>query len=103
MNEGTKVVEEGSELVATVAGTLDVAHSQDERKNEVVDQVVELLEQIALVSRQNRAVSYSVENKVHELTEEIVGVQDTSKYVETITNQLQHIVGQFKLTENRAK
>lgn len=103
MNEGNKVVEEGNKLVATVAGTLDIAFNQDERKNEVVDQVVELLEQIALVSRQNRTVSYSVENKVHELTEEIVGVQDTSKYVETITNQLQHIVGQFKLTEDRAK
>lgn len=100
MNEGNKVVEEGSEMVATVAGTLEVAFSQDERKNEVVDQVVQLLEQIARVSRQNRTVSYDVENKVHELTEEITGVQDTSKYVELITDQLQNIVGQFKLTDS---
>ncbi|MNN51397.1 hypothetical protein D3C81_1660320 [compost metagenome] len=90
-------------MVAAVAGTLDVAFNQDERKNEVVDEVVQLLEQIALVSRQNRTVSYNVENRVHELTEEIAGVQDTSKYVETITNQLQNIVGQFKLTESQAK
>ncbi|MNW44019.1 Methyl-accepting chemotaxis protein PctB [compost metagenome] len=103
MDEGNKVLAEGNDLVATVAGTLDVAFNQDERKNEVVDEVVQLLEQIALVSRQNRTVSYNVENRVHELTEEIAGVQDTSKYVETITNQLQNIVGQFKLTESQAK
>lgn len=103
MNEGNKVVEEGSEMVANVAGTLDVAFSQDERKNEVVDQVVQLLEQIALVSRQNRTVSNDVENKVHELTEDILGVHDTLKYVEMITDQLQNIVGQFKLTENQVK
>jgi len=89
-------------LVGTVAGTLDVAFNQDKRKNEVVDEVVQLLEQIALISRQNGKVSSNVEHKVQELTEEMSGVQDTSKYVESITDQLKNIVGQFKLTENQA-
>lgn len=103
MAEGNDVVEEGNHLVQAVAGTLHEANMQDVRKNEVVEQVVELLEQIAQVSTKNRKVSTSVEKRVHTLADEMVNVQHTSKQVEAITQQLQHIVGQFKVTPNRIR
>lgn len=103
MEEGNRVVEEGNDLVHTVADTLTEASMHNIRKNEAVDQVVELLEQIAQVSNKNRKVSSSVEKRVHILADEMIGVKDTSKQVEVITNHLEHIVGQFKLTPNRIR
>lgn len=103
MEEGTKVVEEGSQLVAAAMNTLADAGSADQRKSEAVNEVVGLLENIALVSRENREVSAGVEGKVTELTLEMNNVQQTSQSVESVTRQLQQLVGQFRLTKNRLR
>ncbi|URN95309.1 MAG: methyl-accepting chemotaxis protein [Candidatus Pristimantibacillus lignocellulolyticus] len=103
IDEGNGVVEEGNVLVQTVAEALSEANMQDIRKSEVVDGVVGLLEQIAQVSNKNRKVSTSVGKRVNTLADEMLGVQDTSKQVDIITNQLQQLVGQFKLTEERLR
>lgn len=103
MDEGTRVVEEGNQLVAAAASTLAAAHAEDLRKTQVVDEVVELMEKIALVSRENRQVSSDVESKVKELIGEMTNVRQTSQSVESITTLLQQLVGQFKLTESRIR
>ncbi|HIW34356.1 MAG TPA: methyl-accepting chemotaxis protein [Candidatus Paenibacillus intestinavium] len=103
IEEGNGVVDEGNILVQTVAEALSEANMQNTRKSEVVDGVVELLEQIAQVSHKNRKVSTSVGKRVNTLADEMLGVQDTSKQVDIITSQLQHLVGQFKLTEERLR
>lgn len=103
MDEGTQVVEEGNQYVAAARATLSAAHTQDARKSEVVDEVVQLLENIALVSRENRKVSGEVESRMKELIDEISSVQQTSQNVEWITTLMHQMVGQFKLTENRIR
>ncbi|MGO4547536.1 methyl-accepting chemotaxis protein [Paenibacillus sp. 2TAB23] len=103
MDEGTRVVEEGNQLVAAAANTLSNAHAEDLRKSQVVDEVVQLMEKIALVSRENRKVSSDVESKVQELICEMTNVRQTSQSVESITTLLQQLVGQFKLTESRIR
>ncbi|WP_053373764.1 methyl-accepting chemotaxis protein [Paenibacillus sp. FJAT-27812] len=103
MDEGTRVVEEGNQLVAAAATTLAAAHAEDLRKTQVVDEVVQLMEKIALVSRENRKVSSDVESKVQELIYEMMNVRQTSQSVESITTFLQQLVGQFKLTESRIR
>ncbi|WP_138753748.1 methyl-accepting chemotaxis protein [Paenibacillus sinopodophylli] len=103
MDEGTRVVEEGNQLVAAAASTLANAHAEDLRKTQVVDEVVSLMEKIALVSRENRKVSSDVESKVQELIGEMTNVRQTSQSVESITKLLQQLVGQFKLTESRIR
>lgn len=103
MDEGTRVVEEGNQLVAAAASTLANAHAEDLRKTKVVDEVVQLMEKIALVSRENRKVSSDVESKVQELIGEMTNVRQTSQSVESITTLLQQLVGQFKLTESRIR
>jgi methyl-accepting chemotaxis protein len=103
MDEGTRVVEEGNQLVAAAASTLAAAHAEDIRKTQVVDEVVQLMERIALVSRENRKVSADVEGKVNELIGEMTNVRQTSQSVESITTLLQQLVGQFKLTDSRIR
>lgn len=103
MDEGTRVVEEGNQLVAAAASTLAAAHIEDARKTQVVDEVVQLMEKIALVSMENRKVSADVEGKVQELICEMSNVRQTSQSVESITTLLQQLVGQFKLTESRIR
>jgi methyl-accepting chemotaxis protein len=103
MEEGTKVVEEGSQLITAAMNTLAEAGSADKRKSEAVNEVVGLLENIALVSRENREVSADVEGKVTELTAEMDNVQQTSQSVEAVTRQLQLLIGQFRLTKNRLR
>ncbi|OME87199.1 methyl-accepting chemotaxis protein [Paenibacillus sp. FSL A5-0031] len=103
MDEGTRVVEEGNQLVAAAASTLASAHAEDHRKTQVVDEVVQLMEKIALVSRENRKISSDVESKVQELIGEMTNVRQTSQSVESITTLLQQLVGQFKLTESRIR
>lgn len=103
MDEGTRVVEEGNQLVAAAANTLASANAGDLRKTQVVDEVVQLMEKIALVSRENRQVSSDVEGKVQELIGEMMNVRQTSQSVESITTLLQQLVGQFKLTESRIR
>lgn len=103
MDEGTRVVEEGTLLVAAAADTLAAAHAEDLRKTQVVDEVVALMEKIALVSRENRKVSADVEGKVQELIGEMTNVRQTSQSVDAITMLLQQLVGQFKLTDSRIR
>lgn len=103
MEEGTRVVEEGNQLVAAAIGTLSEASSRDARKTAVVEEVVQLLENIALVSRQNRRVSADVEGRVQELIGEMNNVQQTSQHVEAITSLMHQLVGQFRLTESRVR
>ncbi|MBD2868349.1 methyl-accepting chemotaxis protein [Paenibacillus arenilitoris] len=103
MDEGTRVVEEGNQLVAAATSTLAAANRDDLRKSQVVDEVVALMEKIALVSRENRSVSSDVEGKVQELIGEMSNVRQTSQSVESITKLLQQLVGQFKLTESRIR
>lgn len=103
MEEGTRVVTEGTELVAVANETLAGAKGGDSLKTQVVDEVVELMEKIAAVSMENRAVSTEVEAKVQELMGDIVTVRHTSHTVEAITSNMQQLVGQFKLTETRKR
>ncbi|MHA6481380.1 methyl-accepting chemotaxis protein [Paenibacillus sp. strain BS8-2] len=103
MEEGTQVVEEGNKLVAAAIGTLSDVSNRDARKSAVVEEVVQLLENIALVSRKNRKVSAEVEGRVKELIGEMDNVQQTSQHVESITSLMHQLVGQFKLTESRAR
>ncbi|GGG84974.1 hypothetical protein GCM10010918_48630 [Paenibacillus radicis (ex Gao et al. 2016)] len=101
MDEGTQVVEEGTQLVAAAASTLQSAQSEDDRKTQVVDEVVQLMEKIAVISMSNRKVSSNVEGRVQALIGEMANVRQTSESVESITRFLQQLVGQFKLTESR--
>lgn len=103
MEEGTRVVEEGTQLVAVASETLGSAKSEDAMKTQVVDEVVELMEKIAAVSKENRAISAEVESKMQALLAEIAGVRHTSHNVEGITAFLQQLVGQFHLTETRLR
>ncbi|OUS75206.1 methyl-accepting chemotaxis protein [Paenibacillus sp. MY03] len=103
MEEGTRVVEEGNQLVAAAIGTLNEVGGRDAHKSAVVEEVVQLLENIALVSRQNRKVSAEVEGRVQELIGEMNNVQQTSQHVESITSLMHQLVGQFKLTETRVR
>ncbi|GAA3401561.1 methyl-accepting chemotaxis protein [Paenibacillus hodogayensis] len=103
MAEGTKVVAEGTELVAVATDTLNEATADDSRKTQVVDEVVALMERIAAVSMENRAISAEVEGKVQELIANSTGVRHTSHNVEAITLFLQQLVGQFRVTETRKR
>ncbi|THF81749.1 methyl-accepting chemotaxis protein [Cohnella fermenti] len=103
MEEGTRVVAEGTELVAVASETLGSAKAEDSLKTQVVDEVVALMEKIAAVSMENRAISTEVEAKLQELTGGIQGVRHTSNTVESITSFLQQLVGQFHLTETRQR
>jgi methyl-accepting chemotaxis protein len=103
MEEGTLVVQEGTQLVAAASQILSGANAEDEQKTQVVDEVVGLMEKIANVSMENRKISTEVEGKVQELLMDIVNVRHTSNYVEVITDFLQQLVNQFRLTETRRK
>lgn len=103
MLEGTRIVAEGTELVAVATDTLSEAKADDSRKSQVVDEVVELMERIAGISMENRAISAEVEKKVQELIVDIMGVRHTSNHVEAVTSFLQQLVGQFRLTETRKR
>lgn len=103
MLEGTRVVAEGTELVAVATATLGGAKADDSLKTQVVDEVVTLMERIAAISIDNRAISAEVEGKVQELTNDITGVRHTVHNVETITSLLRQLVGQFRITETRKR
>lgn len=103
MDDGTKAVEEGNQLVAAASRLLSDATAEESRKSQVVDEVVALMEKIAAISMENRALSTDVESKVQELMNEIMSVRHTSQTVEAITVLMQQLVGQFKLTEARVR
>lgn len=103
MEEGTRVVGEGTELVAAASETLAGAKAEESLKTQVIDEVVALMEKIAAVSMENRAISTEVEAKMQELTSDIVGVRHTSLTVDGITSFMKQLVGQFRVTETRVR
>jgi methyl-accepting chemotaxis protein len=103
MEQGNKVVEEGSQIVAAAAEILGQASGQDVLKNQVVDEVVGLMEKVAAVSIENRKISNEVEGTVLELIADMVHVRHTADHVEAITGSLHQLVNQFQLTEDRKR
>lgn len=103
MEEGTKVVQEGSQIVAAASELLSGANAEDSLKTQVVDEVVGLMEKIAAVSMENRKISTEVESGVQELLTDITQVRHTSQHVEAITDFLQQLVNQFRLTDTRRR
>ncbi|RXZ83430.1 methyl-accepting chemotaxis protein [Paenibacillaceae bacterium] len=103
MEEGTRVVAQGTELVRAASDILGQAQEEEVRKSQVVDEVMELMEKIALISVHNRAVSKELEGRVNELVSDIKEVRHTSTHVEAITVFMQQLVGQFRLTDSRRK
>lgn len=103
MSEGTRVVAEGTALVAAASEVLDNAQADDSLKLQVIDEVVAIMEKIALVSKQNRKISTEVEGNVQELLSDFNNVRHTSNQVEAITAFLQQLVGQFQLSEARKR
>lgn len=101
MEEGTRVVGEGNELVAAASEILSKAGSGDSLKTQVVEEVVKLMEKIAKVSIENRQISTEVEVKVQGLMRDMGSVRYTSNQVEAITSFLQQVVEQFHLREAR--
>jgi methyl-accepting chemotaxis protein len=103
MEQGNKVVEEGSQIVAAAAEILNQAGGQDVLKNQVVDEVVGLMEKVAAVSIENRKISNEVEGTVQELIADMVHVRHTANHVEAITGSLHQLVNQFHLTDDRKR
>ncbi|WP_338000620.1 methyl-accepting chemotaxis protein [Paenibacillus urinalis] len=103
MDEGSRVVHEGNELVSAAIELLSAASVENARKTQVVDEVVMLMEKIAGTSIENRAISTEVESKVMELIHEIKNVRHTSQNVESTTLLLDQMVSQFKLSESRTR
>ncbi|MFD1957914.1 methyl-accepting chemotaxis protein [Paenibacillus thailandensis] len=103
METGTRVVEEGTELVHAARRTLQAAGADRLRKTQVVDGMVDLMERIAEVSMSNRQASAGVESNMQQLAAAMENVRHTSHNVGTITGLLQQMVGQFKLTESRLR
>ncbi|NMO95344.1 methyl-accepting chemotaxis protein [Paenibacillus lemnae] len=103
MEDGTRVVQEGTLLVAAASELLSSAAEEDQRKHQAVDEVVGLMEKIALISKENRRISKDVEHKIQTLTSDIHSVRHTSGSVEAIASSMQQLVSQFKLTESRIR
>ncbi|QHT59251.1 methyl-accepting chemotaxis protein [Paenibacillus lycopersici] len=103
MAEGTRVVTEGTALVATAAEILRNAHEDESLKSQVVEEVVAVMEKIALVSKQNRGISTEVEGNMQELLGDFMHVRRSSSQVEAISAFLQQLVGQFTLSEARRR
>jgi len=100
MKEVIVVVEEGSERVSEASMLLLQAHHQEETKSQAVDRVVELMQEITNASMDNRQIAHEVKEKVNELRQEFLNVQQTSHYVETIGDFLQQLMGQFRLRDD---
>ena len=103
MAEGTRVVSEGTELVAAASEIFSSANQDDSLKTQIIDEVVVIMEKIAMVSMQNRSISTEVEGNVQELLNDFMNVRHTSSHVEAITASLQQLLGQFQLTEERKR
>lgn len=103
MEEGTRVVIEGAQMVATASEILGNANANDSQKAQVVDEVVELMENISAVSIENRELSTEVESVVRDLKADMNHVRGTSDNVDSITRSLLALVEQFKLTEQRRR
>ena len=77
MAEGTRVVSEGTELVAAASEILSSANEDDSLKTQIIDEVVVIMEKIAMVSMQNRSISTEVEGNVQELLNDFMNVHHT--------------------------
>lgn len=99
MEQGTREIVEGAVMVSAAAEMLDEAGSGEREKFQAVDEVVELMEKISAVSKENRQISAEVENRVRGLMDHIEDVQYTSGQVDAITGFLQQLVGQFRLKD----
>ncbi len=97
---GDQVIIEGTVLVRTASELLTNASMEDPERAQVVNQVVELIENIALISQQNRVTSVEVEAEMQELLDDMLKVQQSSNDVEAITLFLQQVVGQFHLSRS---
>lgn len=103
MGEGTLVVSEGARQVSAASELLSGAQQEDSLKTQIVSEVVELMENIAAVSKENRKVSGDVEARMQELLHDIAGVRTTSGHMEAVARSLSQLVNQFKLTDNRVR
>ncbi|WP_322905721.1 methyl-accepting chemotaxis protein [Paenibacillus campi] len=97
---GDQVLVEGAMLVRTTSELLTRASIEEPERTQVVDQVVELIENIAVISQQNRVTSAEVETEMQELLQDMLKMQQSSHDVETITLSLQQVVGQFHLSRS---
>ncbi|MCI3918659.1 methyl-accepting chemotaxis protein [Paenibacillus sp. TRM 82003] len=103
MEEGTRAVIEGAQMVATASDILGNANANDSQKAQIVDEVVELMENISAVSIENRKLSAEVESVMKDLKSDMNHVRGTSGNVDSITRSLLSLVEQFKLTEQRRR
>ncbi|KRF21432.1 methyl-accepting chemotaxis protein [Paenibacillus sp. Soil787] len=103
MEEGTKVVLEGTQIVAAASEILSGANAHDTMKTQVVDEVVALMEKVAAVSMENRQISAEVERTVQDLLQDMLHVRQTTGDVGAITESLLLLVNQFHLTESRIR
>ncbi|MCL9662584.1 methyl-accepting chemotaxis protein [Paenibacillus hunanensis] len=95
---GDQVLTDGTALVHAASELLRKAAAEEPERSQVVDQVVELIENIAVISQQNRATSAEVESEMQKLLQDMLKVQQSSHDVEAITLFLQQLVGQFHLS-----
>lgn len=103
MSEGDRVVAEGEALVTAASQLLRQANEGDDQKAKIVDEVVALMEKITAVSMGNRKLSAEAEEQVSQLKQDILHVQNTSHYVESIAAFLQQLMGQFTLNETKRR
>ncbi|MGN7359168.1 methyl-accepting chemotaxis protein [Paenibacillus sp. SAF-054] len=99
MNEGSQVIAEGTEMVATAAAMLGQAGANETLKQQMAVEVATLMEKVAAVSVENRQISLDVESTLRELQEDIGRVRSASGHAESITGSLLKRVNQFRLTE----
>ncbi|TXK77962.1 methyl-accepting chemotaxis protein [Paenibacillus sp. N3.4] len=103
METGTKVVMEGTQIVAAASEILSSASAHDTMKTQVVDEVVALMEKVAAVSIENRHISAEVERTVQDLLQDMLHVRQTTGNVGVITQSLLQLVNQFHLTDSRIR
>ncbi|MNY62071.1 hypothetical protein D3C86_1988310 [compost metagenome] len=103
MEEGTRVVLEGTQIVAAASEILSSANAHDTMKTQVVEEVVALMEKIAAVSKENRQISAEVEHTVKDLLQDMHHVRQTTGDVGAITRSMLLLVNQFHLTESRIR
>ncbi len=95
---GDQVLADGTTLVQAASELLRKAAVEEPERTQVVDQVVELIENIAVISQQNSVTSAEVESEMDNLLQDMMKVQQSSHDVEAITLFLQQVVGQFHLS-----
>ncbi|NBD24678.1 methyl-accepting chemotaxis protein [Paenibacillus sp. T1] len=107
MDEGSLVIEQSNRLAEAASDKLAAVKAEEGKRSraveEAISEVVGLMNRISAISQENRRVSRSVEDNVQLLTGDISQVRHTSQSVKAITTLLQHLVGQFRMTESRLR